>query len=93
MRPRANVERKISEVLRMLHELRQGRYFRQEKTELQAQMTAAMVNAKRLFTLTVRTMRNLRTGCERRYWPLECELGARLFGARTIATRAPLNFD
>lgn len=32
--------------------MRQGRYFGQEKTELQAQMTAAMVNAKRLFTLT-----------------------------------------
>jgi len=51
LRPRAKVERKISEVLR-LHGLRQGRYFGQEKTELQAQMTAAMVNAKRLFTLT-----------------------------------------
>jgi Transposase DDE domain len=45
------VECKISEVLR-LHGLRQGRYFGQEKTDLQAQMTAAMVNAKRLFTLT-----------------------------------------
>src|SRR5215217_8076165 len=52
LRPRAKVERKISEVLR-LHGMRQGRYFGQEKTELQAQMTAAMVNAKRLFTLSV----------------------------------------
>ena len=51
LRSRAKVERKISEVLR-LHGLRQGRYFGQEKTELQAQMTASMVNAKRLFTLT-----------------------------------------
>lgn len=51
LRPRAKVERKISEVLK-LHGLRQGRYFGQEKTELQAQMTAAMVNAKRLFTLS-----------------------------------------
>ncbi len=51
LRPRAKVERKISEVLR-LHGLRQGRYFGQEKTELQAQMTAAMVNAKRLLTLS-----------------------------------------
>jgi Transposase DDE domain len=51
LRPRAKVERKISEVLR-LHGLRQGRYFGQEKTELQAQMTAAMVNAKKLFTLS-----------------------------------------
>ncbi len=44
------MERKISEVMR-LHALRQGRYFRQEKTELQALWTASMVNAKRLFTL------------------------------------------
>ncbi len=50
LRPRAKVERKISEVLK-LHGLRQGRYFGQEKTELQAQLTASMVNAKRLFTL------------------------------------------
>jgi transposase len=51
LRPRSKVERKISETLR-LHGLRQGRYFGQEKTELQAQMTASMVNAKRLFTLS-----------------------------------------
>jgi hypothetical protein len=51
LRPRAKVERKISEVLR-LHGLWQGRYFGQEKTELQALWTASMVNAKRLFTLT-----------------------------------------
>ncbi len=50
LRPRAKVERKISEVLR-LHGLRQGRYFGQEKTDLQALWTASMVNAKRLFTL------------------------------------------
>jgi transposase len=51
LKPRAKVERKISEVLG-LHGLRQGRYFGQEKTDLQAVMTASMVNAKRLFTLT-----------------------------------------
>jgi transposase len=50
LRPRAKVERKISEVLR-LHGLRQGRYFGLQKTDLQAAMTASMVNAKRLFTL------------------------------------------
>jgi transposase len=50
LKPRAKVERKVSEVLK-LHRLRQGRYFGQEKTDLQAQMTASMVNAKRLFTL------------------------------------------
>jgi transposase len=52
LRPRAKVERKISEALR-LHGLRQGRYFGLKKTDLQAVMTASMVNAKRLFTLTV----------------------------------------
>jgi hypothetical protein len=51
LRPRAKVERKISEALR-LHGLRQGRYFGQEKTDLQAQMTGSMINAKRLFTLS-----------------------------------------
>jgi DDE family transposase len=51
LRPRAKVERKISEVLK-LHGLRQGRYFSLKKTDLQAVMTASMVNAKRLFTLT-----------------------------------------
>lgn len=51
LKPRAKVERKISEVLR-LHGLRQGRYFGQQKTDLQAVMTASMVNAKRIFTLT-----------------------------------------
>ena len=35
LRPRAKVERKISEVLR-LHGLRQGRYFGLKKTDLQA---------------------------------------------------------
>jgi hypothetical protein len=45
------VERKISEVLR-LHGLRRGRYFGTEKTDLQAVMTASMVNTKRLFTLS-----------------------------------------
>jgi transposase len=51
LRPRAKVERKISEVLR-LHGLRQGRYFGLKKTDLQAVTAATMVNAKRLFTLT-----------------------------------------
>jgi transposase len=51
LRRRAKVERKISEVLR-LHGLRRGRYFGEEKTDLQAVMTAAMVNTKRLFILS-----------------------------------------
>ncbi len=50
LKPRAKVERKISEVMR-LHGLRQGRYFGQQKTEQQAVITATMVNAKRLLTL------------------------------------------
>ncbi len=50
LRPRAKVERKISETLR-LHGLRQGRYFGLKKTDLQAVITATMVNTKRLFTL------------------------------------------
>jgi transposase len=50
LRPRAKVERKIAEVLRR-HGLRRGRYHGQAKTLLQAAMTAAMVNAKRLLTL------------------------------------------
>jgi hypothetical protein len=51
LRPRAKVERKISELLR-LHGLRRGRYFGGHKSDLQALMTATMVNSKRLFTLT-----------------------------------------
>jgi Transposase DDE domain len=51
LRPRAKVERKISEVLR-LHGLRRGRYFGEQKTDLQAVMTASMVNTKRLLTLS-----------------------------------------
>jgi hypothetical protein len=49
LKPRAKVERKISEVMR-LHGMRQGRYFGQQKTDHQAVMVATMVNAKRLFT-------------------------------------------
>ena len=52
LRPRAKVERKIAELVRP-HGLRQGRYFGEEKTDLQAVLTATMVNAKRLFTLSV----------------------------------------
>lgn len=52
LRPRAKVERKIAELVRP-HGLRQGRYFGEEKTDLQAVFTATMVNAKRLFTLSV----------------------------------------
>lgn len=52
LRPRAIVERKIAELVRP-HGLRQGRYFGEEKTDLQAVFTATMVNAKRLFTLSV----------------------------------------
>ena len=51
LRPRAKVERKVSEVLR-LHGLRRGRYFGEEKTDLQAVTTAAMVNTKRLLVLS-----------------------------------------
>jgi hypothetical protein len=51
LRTRAKVERKISEILR-LHGLRRGRYFGEEKTDLQAVMRAAMVNTKRLFTMS-----------------------------------------
>src|SRR5215208_6872188 len=54
LRPRAKVERKISEVLR-LHGLRRGRYFGGQKRDLQALMTATMVNSKRLLTLTDET--------------------------------------
>jgi transposase len=50
LRPRARVERKIAELLRR-HGLRQGRYLGRAKTLLQAAMTAAMVNAKRLLAL------------------------------------------
>lgn len=50
LRPRAKVERKISEVLR-LHGLRQGRYIGRAKTGLQAVLTATLVNTKRLLTL------------------------------------------
>jgi len=35
-----------------LHGLRQGRYFGEAKTDLQAVMTAAMVNTKRLSALS-----------------------------------------
>ena len=50
LRPRAKVERKIAELLRR-HGLRRGRYFGRAKTLLQAAMTAALVNAKRLLAL------------------------------------------
>jgi transposase len=52
LRPRAKVERKIAELVRP-HGLRQGRYFGKEKTDQQAVLTATVVNAKRLFTLSV----------------------------------------
>src|SRR5215217_1344193 len=55
LKPRAKVERKISEVLK-LHGLRQGKYFGQEKTDQQAVMVATMVNAKRLFTLAAKDL-------------------------------------
>lgn len=51
LRPPEKVERKISEVLR-LHGLRRGRYFGEQRTDLQAVMTGAMVNTKRPFTLS-----------------------------------------
>jgi transposase len=50
LRPRAKIERKISELCRR-HGLRHARYRGQRKTELQAVMTATMVNTKRLTTL------------------------------------------
>ena len=53
LRPPAKVERKIAELVRP-HGLRQGRYYLgEQKTDLQAAFTATMVNAKRLFTLSV----------------------------------------
>src|SRR5439155_26075306 len=50
LRPRAKIERKISELCRR-HGLRQARYHGQRKTELQAVFTATMVNTKRLTLL------------------------------------------
>jgi hypothetical protein len=50
LRPRAKVERKISELC-WRHGLRRARYRGQRKTELQAVMTATMVNTKRLTAL------------------------------------------
>ena len=50
LRPRAKIERKISELCRR-HGLRRARYRGQRKTELQAVMTATMVNIKRLMLL------------------------------------------
>lgn len=50
LRPRAKIERKISELCRR-HGLRHGRYHGQQKTDLQAVMTATMVNTKRLTRL------------------------------------------
>jgi hypothetical protein len=48
-RKRPKVERKLSELLRR-HGLRFGRYLGQKKTELQALLTAAVVNLKRAGT-------------------------------------------
>ena len=67
LRPRAKVERKIAELAR-LHGLRQGRYFGEEKTDLQAVFTATMVNAKRLFTLSA-TDAELADGLRERWSP------------------------
>lgn len=50
LRPRAKVERKISELCRR-HGVRRARYRGREKTELQVVMTATMVNTKRLTAL------------------------------------------
>jgi transposase len=50
LRPRAKIERKISELCRR-HGLRHARYRGQQKTDLQAGMTATMVNTKRLTLL------------------------------------------
>ena len=50
LRPRAKIERKIAELLRR-HGLRHGRYLGRARTQLQAAMTAAVVNAKRLLAL------------------------------------------
>lgn len=48
-RQRPKIERKLSELLRR-HGLRLGRYFGQKKTQLQALLTAAVVNLKRAGT-------------------------------------------
>jgi hypothetical protein len=53
LRPRAKVERKLAELMRR-HGLRQGRYLGRLKTDLQAVLTATMVNAKRLLALAAR---------------------------------------
>jgi transposase len=50
LRPRAKIERKISELCQR-HGLRHGRYRGQQKTDLQAVLTATMVNTKRLLRL------------------------------------------
>ncbi len=50
LRPRAKIERKISELCRW-HGLRHARHHGQQKTDLQAVMTATMVNTKRLTLL------------------------------------------
>lgn len=50
LRPRAKVERKFAELMRR-HGLRQARYIGTAKTELQAVLTATMVNIKRISTL------------------------------------------
>ncbi len=47
LRPRAKVERKVAELMR-LHGSRQGRYIGRVKTGLQAVLTATMVNTRRL---------------------------------------------
>lgn len=50
LRPRAKIERKISELCRW-HGLRHARYHGQQKTDLQAVMTTTMVNTTRLTLL------------------------------------------
>jgi hypothetical protein len=53
VRPRAKVERKFAELLRR-HGLRQARYLGLAKTDVQAVLTATMVDIKRITALTAR---------------------------------------
>ena len=57
-RTRAIIERKIAEL--MGRGLREARYLGREKQRLQALWTAAIVNLKRLFTLTQTTPTRVR---------------------------------
>ena len=75
LKPRAKVERKISEVMG-LHRMRQGRYFGQQKTDHQQMITVTMVNTKRLITLATEDPKKLAKRSENR-WLHEYKRGPR----------------